>query len=318
MGLEVFKVSIIGAGKIAEEHIKAFRSLNGVSVNGIFSRTKSNALRLAQRYDIAVVANDIQDLYVRTSADLVVVAVTIDASKEIIELCWQYDWSVLTEKPLGLNYTEALNLSQKAASLNKDCFVAFNRRHYASVEWVRQQISTQTGPLYISAFGQESLHEVCKEGFSEKILEHWMFANSIHIIDLILFFADSPVKAIHKLNRYSAGMDPGVVSAFIEFENGSTSIYQCNWDMQGPWGLSISARSNRWELKPLETAYMQTNDDRAKIYMPEATIDVEFKPGFKRQAERAVYASKGHRKFEANLLDGLETMRIVDDIFLGN
>ena len=144
----MFSVSIIGAGKVAEEHIKAFQSINGVSVQGILSRTKSKALRLAQLYDIPIVANDVQDLYLRTRSELVVIAVTIDATKDTIESCWKYDWKVLTEKPLGLNYDEAQSLSKKAVSLRKDCFIAFNRRHFASVRWVKNRL-TRKQALYL-------------------------------------------------------------------------------------------------------------------------------------------------------------------------
>lgn len=312
----MFSVSIIGAGKVAEEHIKAFQSISGVSVQGILSRTKSKALRLAQLYDIPIVASDVQDLYSRTRSELVVVAVTIDATKDTIESCWKYDWKVLTEKPLGLNYDEAQSLSKKAVSLGKDCLIAFNRRHFASVRWVKKQINKKTGPLFISAFGQENILEAQAMGFSDKILQNWMFANSIHIVDLILFIVNSPIKNIVKLNPYIAGGKPTVVSAFIQFENGSNCVYQCAWNLQGPWGLGITSKTRRWEILPLENAFAQINDDRAKIYMPDSTIDLEFKPGFKRQAERAISASKGHRKFESNLCDGLETMKTVHDIFL--
>ncbi len=68
------KVAVIGAGYMAQEHIKVFSSIDGVTVVGIHSRTKDKAQSVAAQFDIPFVAETILDLYENTKADLVLSA----------------------------------------------------------------------------------------------------------------------------------------------------------------------------------------------------------------------------------------------------
>ena len=45
------KLAVIGAGYMAEEHIKAFKDMPNLQVCGIFSRTKEKAQKIANRYN---------------------------------------------------------------------------------------------------------------------------------------------------------------------------------------------------------------------------------------------------------------------------
>ena len=60
------KVAVIGAGYMAQEHIKVFLSINETEVVGIHSRTMSKAQSVAVQFDIPFVAETITDLYEKT------------------------------------------------------------------------------------------------------------------------------------------------------------------------------------------------------------------------------------------------------------
>ncbi len=54
-----FKVSCIGAGYMATEHVKAFGGIKGVQLSGIFSRTLGRAEKLASEYSNCAVFGSI-------------------------------------------------------------------------------------------------------------------------------------------------------------------------------------------------------------------------------------------------------------------
>ena len=49
---KLIKVGIIGAGKIAREHLKAIKYIKNFSVSGITSRTHQKAFKLAKEFKI--------------------------------------------------------------------------------------------------------------------------------------------------------------------------------------------------------------------------------------------------------------------------
>ena len=56
------RLGIIGAGYIAQEHLKVIQAMAGVRAVGITSRTKSKAEELARRYDVEEVFENVDDL----------------------------------------------------------------------------------------------------------------------------------------------------------------------------------------------------------------------------------------------------------------
>ena len=65
MGLKLKKkIVFIGAGYMANEHIKVIKNLKkNFLVQGIYNRTRSKALILSKKYKIPHVALSIKDLY---------------------------------------------------------------------------------------------------------------------------------------------------------------------------------------------------------------------------------------------------------------
>ena len=83
---EVFKIAIIGAGYMSKEHIKVFKTLEEVQITGIYSRTKSRAESLANEFYIEGVYDSIEELYLVTRADMVIISVPELSSKDLKRL----------------------------------------------------------------------------------------------------------------------------------------------------------------------------------------------------------------------------------------
>src|SRR5262245_3015121 len=111
----ICKVALIGAGGMAREHGRAFGDISQVSVAGIWSRTRSRAESLAQHLGIGSVCDSIEELYERTEADLAVVAVLEPATKKVAKECFRFPWTLLLEKPPGLNLAEACEIAEAAS-----------------------------------------------------------------------------------------------------------------------------------------------------------------------------------------------------------
>ena len=310
------KVAIIGAGNMAREHIRAFRDTEGVEIVGIHSRSRSKAESIAKEFGIPGIYDSVSEMYDDTEANLVVVAVQEDSMLEVSKCCFEFPWTLLLEKPPGLNVAEAEEIFESAQNNASNALVALNRRFFSSTRLVFDDLSTCNGARFIKVQDQEDSVQALKDGHSQRVVNNWMFCNSIHIIDYFLTFGRGKVKSVTPVVPWDS-RHPAVVVSRIEFESGDIGLYEGIWNRPGPWSVSVSTAKKRWEMRPLECASVQSDGERESKPLSIHPRDTEYKPGFKLQAEMAVASAMGSPSESPSLKESLSTMHLVQAIFAG-
>lgn len=313
MGLR-YKIAIIGAGYTAKEHIKAFQDIECVDVVGIYTRTKEKANLLSKEFNIPVVADSIENLYKLTKADLVVVTVNETSMKDVALECVRYPWVLFLEKPPGLNLIEAREIQQFSKKYDKKTYVALNRRFYSSTLAAQQNLhSLKDEKRFIHIRDQQDIHFAKSLGFPEIVLNYWMYANSIHLIDYFSIFSEGEVTSVKNISANHSY--PGVVLAHILFSNGDEGLYEGHWGFPGPWEITVSTSKIRWELRPLEKARYQLPNERVQHEIEPSAVDIKFKPGYRLQAEEIVKVLQGVPSKTPSLEESLKSMQIICNIF---
>ena len=310
-------VAFVGAGYTAREHIRAFKDCPGVKLAGIFSRTRARAEGLASEYGIATVSDSIAELYERTQAKLVVLTVNELAMNEVSAAAFAFPWVAFLEKPAGYNLADARAIQAAARARGRHVFVAMNRRSMSSTLAVLDDLSKETAPRFIKVQDQESQARALAGGAPQKVVDNWMFANAIHMIDYFHQLGRGRVVSVEPVLAWDPAR-PGAVVTKLGFESGDVGLYEGIWHGPGPWAVSVTIPNKRWELRPLEQAISQ------ELGAPPATMplhawDTTFKPGFRLQAELAVAEARGHARRPARSLatldQSVETMELIARIF---
>ena len=309
------KVAFVGAGNMAAEHIKAFRDISGVELSGIFSRTPNRAERLAREFGVGVVCTSIPELYEKTKANLVVIAVPELSVHATAQECFACPWTCLIEKPAGYNVADAEAIAVSARTAGSRAFVALNRRHYSSTRAVLQDLAPNDAPRFIHVQDQEDTIAALHSGKPKLVVENWMYANSIHVIDYFTMLGRGAVVEVQPFVHWNPD-EPGFVAAKILFESGDIGLYQAVWNAPGPWAVTVTTRTKRWEMRPLEQASFQINGQRKLEPVTPHEWDRQFKPGLRRQAELAVQAAMGVTPPELPTLEqALVSMRLAQAIY---
>jgi predicted dehydrogenase len=308
---ESLRVAIIGGGGMAREHIKAFRDVAGVTVAGIWNRTRDKAEALAKEFGVAAVGSSIDDLYARTRADLAVVAVYETAINPIMRQALAHPWAILMEKPVGLNCADADDIA--AAASGHAVFVGLNRRFVSGTEAALADLKDDPSPRFVHVQDQQSLDVARNLGHAEPVVRNWMYANSIHVVDYLAMFGRGPVVDVTRILPWNDAQ-PGIVLAKIAFVSGDIGLYEGIWNGPGPWACTVSTPRRRWEMRPLEKAVYQNAGERTLHPVELHAWDSAFKPGFRKQAEQTVAAVRGAGT-GVPLAEALQTMRLVRDIF---
>ena len=305
------KVSIIGAGYMAIEHIKVFSSISGVKIVGIHSRTKSKAQSVAIQFNIPFVAETIADLYEKTKADLLVIAVSELGVYSVVQQAFKYPWLSIIEKPAGYNFENALLIKGLEVKYKARAFVSFNRRFYNSTRLILNEIKGVKGQRLIQVYDQE---EPLLLDRPPEVHQNWMYANSIHVIDYLKILGRGKITHVVPVQRWLPD-SPGFVVAKIEYSSGDVGIYTAVWNAPGPWAATVTTQEKRWELKPLENASVQSRGSRKFSPLPDHPWDEDFKPGLRMQAEEVLKALQGISHDLVSLDESIETMQLVKDIY---
>ncbi|WED41910.1 Gfo/Idh/MocA family protein [Legionella cardiaca] len=308
-------VAVIGAGKMGREHIKAFQAIKGIKVTGLFSRTKATAEQLAKEYNIPLVADSISELYEKSAADLVIVAVPELQANQIAKACFQYNWNILLEKPAGYDLLDANDIAEAARQAKGQVFVALNRRFYSSSLTILDDLNAnRDAKRYIHIQDQQSFAEARACLHPEEVVQKFMYANSIHVIDLIRCFARGEVINVHSVLPWQKEKSQVVVS-FIEFDSGDKALYECIWQGPGPWTCSVSTPNRRWSMQPLEKARFQNANERISHEVEMDVIDQQYKAGFYRQAQEVCKAIQGEKSQAITIEQSLKTMELINKIY---
>jgi predicted dehydrogenase len=313
LGKKPLQVAIIGGGAMAREHIKAFRNVPGIRVAGIWNRTRDKAVALAAEFEIPVVADDVGTLYAQTNADLAVLAVYETAINPMMKQALAHPWAILMEKPVGLDLADAEDIARAVKSARSHVYVGLNRRFISSTQAALTDVDSDPSPRFIHVQDQQSLDVARQIGHADVVVENWMYANSIHLIDYLRAFGRGAVSDVTPIVRWSPSK-PGVVLAKVAFTSGDIGLYEGIWNGPGPWACTVTTPRRRWELRPLEKAVFQNSGERKLNPVEASAWDSDFKPGFRLQAERVVDALRGEHG-AVTIGDAIETMRLVRDIF---
>ncbi len=318
-------IAIVGAGSMAREHARAFASLPGVTVSGLTSRTRARAEALASELSIPLVTDSIADLHRQTSADLVVIAVPELSARPVALEAFQHPWAVLMEKPAGYDLGDAEKIATAAADRERRAgggatpagrvMVGLNRRFYSSSRTIKADLDTRPDDKrFIHVQDQQSYAEARRYNHPPQVVEKFMYANSIHLIDLIPFFARGTITGVRQVTPWR-GEQTEVMLAYIEFDSGDTALYEGLWKGPGPWAANVSTPGKRWIMQPLEQAIYQNAGERARHTIEASDDDKQFKAGFLLQARSAVAAVRGEAAQIPSIEDSMQTMRLIHRMF---
>lgn len=121
------KIALLGLGRAGHFHLQSLRLMDDARVASVFDIDQSKAQSIAQQHD-CLAAETVEQAIQTPGVDAVIVATPTDLHKEYVLQALDAAKSVLTEKPLGRHLHEIDECFQKAVSVSKPLFVAFQRR----------------------------------------------------------------------------------------------------------------------------------------------------------------------------------------------
>lgn len=279
-------VLIVGAGRMAKEYAAVLQAL-GRNVF-VIGRGAHSARKFSAETGIPVWTKGLSawcEAHRLDTMEAAIVAVSAEQLAAVTcDLLRAGGSRILVEKPGGLNESDLQSITSLAAARRAHVYVAYNRRHYASVLAARRIIAADGGVQSLHFDFTEHRLRIASSSLSPEVKDAWLIANSSHVIDLAFYVAGEP----RSLAATSAGGLPWHRRASRFSGSGVTFTgalfsYHANWEAPGNWSVEWMTPRRRLRLSPLEQIAVQAEEGgRAETLSIDDRLDRQFKPGLYR------------------------------------
>jgi len=307
------RIAIVGAGTIAREHIRAFLDIPNVEIAGICAPSSVRSAKVASEFSIPNVFVSPEQMCSSVRPDGVVVAVPVAETKTVCLSLLESTKMLLVEKPLGCDLEEAEVITERARSSGVSIYVALNRRHFSSTKAVMDSLSIDQGQRVVIVRDQEDIRPELVIRHPKKVIENWMFANSIHLIDYFTMFCRGDLVKVKNTNEWTPE-SPQFMLSHLTYSSGDVGVYEVIWNRPSPWSVSITTAFSNYELRPLESLTIR-NSSKPDRNIQADVIDQKFKPGFREQAQQFVNAIRGASHSLPSLESTMCSIRLVDSLY---
>ena len=148
--MENLKLGVIGCGYMAQSaHLPCLAAIPGVSLESVYDPRKNVAEKVAARFGIASVADDVESLLKNVDAVLVLTQAQWHFSN--IKKALKAGRHVFTEKPLAMCVNSAKELSRLAEKANLTLQVGYMKRHEDNIKALlaSKEMKEWGAPLFI-------------------------------------------------------------------------------------------------------------------------------------------------------------------------
>jgi predicted dehydrogenase len=275
------KVAMIGLGRMGKFHLDVLLKMRNVKI--VCALTKNNLnpekYEILAKYKITNHYTSVYKMLINENIDAAFVQPSVQDVFKITKILLENNINCLIEKPPGLSLLES-QILKKLINKNKLIhLIGMQRRFYSNISKIKLY-EKKLGKMYsISMHAPENFDDIKKKKkFTSKVLKKWMYANGIHMLDLLNFFSKSEPKKIFSISKRINENTKNSFNAIIEYKNGVTANYISNWKSIGSWSIKLYYLNGIVIIKPIEETVVKFNNGK-KIQIKKSNLDQKFKAG---------------------------------------
>lgn len=306
---------IIGAGKIAEKHLELLKDQFDLSSSYIFSRRHNSSRRLSKKFYLNHLERSLLSFIEKNKFQLngIFILTSADQIYKITKKIISFKIPLFIEKPPGLNYNELIKLISLSKKYKTSNLVGYNRRYYSIVQQVKKKLKKEK-IVSVNLEINERMWILKKKVQNKKILSKWIYANTSHAINLLIFLLGNPklVKNITAKNKTNSVFKMNNSYSLLKFNSNILVSLNILWNAPGGWLLKIFCKDNTYTFNPLEKCEIINRKFQKKIVEPRKYDEI-YKPGFYLQSKKFIEIIKS-KKYYNDLAQIRSTFLLINKI----
>ena len=316
--MKKIKIAIIGAGRMGKFHLETLKDMKNIELVAILTTPNGseNRKKLKNKYKIKNDYENIDEMLSNSNIDAAFIQPSVQNVYPIAKKLLKNKINCLIEKPPALDIKKVLELERLTKKNELISVVGFQRRFYSNLQVIKKY-QKQLGSLYsISVEAPESFDVIKnKKKFIKPVLKKWFYSNGIHMIDLMLFFANSKIKKIYKITRrIKEKLCNNSFNAIIKFEKNLVAQYISNWKSPGGWSIKLYYTNGQVLISPIEKTKIIFPKNKV-IEIKNSKIDEKYKPGLFLQNKYFLEACFRKKVLNVNagtLKDAYKAMKLIN------
>lgn len=248
-------IGIAGNGKIVSEMIGAASSVSDISITAICSRpqSKAKAQALADKYSIAKVYTDYQEMLNDSTLDFIYVAVVNNMHYTYTKQALEAGKNVICEKPFTVSVAEAEELISLAKAKNLFLFEAITILYSPNFKYIKDNLQ-QIAPIrYVHAnYAQYSsrydryLNKDVAPAFDPKLAGGSLYDLNIYNLHFVVGIFGEPNDVIYRPNLGFNQIDTSG-TALLNYD-GLTVVCNASKDSESISGIVFQGEKGYFEL----------------------------------------------------------------------
>ncbi|PSJ42059.1 Gfo/Idh/MocA family oxidoreductase [Allosphingosinicella deserti] len=234
------RIALAGAGAFGEKHLDGLQKIDGVEVTSLVGRTLEATQKVADKYGIGHVTDDLAETLKRDDVDAVILCTPTQMHAAQAIQCLDAGKHVQVEIPLAdsLADAEAVVAKQRETGLVAMC--GHTRRFNPSHQWVHNRI--KAGELAIQQMDVQTYffrrRNINAKGEPRSWTDHLLWHHAAHTVDLFAYQAGAPIV---QANAIEGPHHPGLgiamdMSIQLKAANGAICTLSLSFNNDGPLG----------------------------------------------------------------------------------
>jgi UDP-N-acetylglucosamine 3-dehydrogenase len=223
---EKIKLGIIGAGKMAGWHLRAYKKIPRVEIIAVCNPDSDKGVKLAKKYNIPNHFRSYMELLACEGLEAVDICVPTGLHKEIIIEALKKNLHIYTEKPMCRSVAEAEEIIALNKKAKKIIFNGFNYRFWPEIIKIKSIIdSGEIGEIRFALFVRTT-KDTSGYMFEQNMNAGIVSEMSCHFVDMLCFWGfDNPVRVCsHGTNLGDGRINPDTVSVTLGYSGGMQAL----------------------------------------------------------------------------------------------
>ncbi len=282
------RIAVIGFGNIARKHIEVFRA-HGCQIIASCNRSESSNYLASAEIGIPVTYQDYHKMITETKPEGILVCVSFWSMYKVLRDIIPYGIPILAEKPTGTSLAEHFELLSLSTTHQTPVMVGLNRRHYSVLNRAIEEAGGKEVITSVSVeWSENPLHLIKNRKLTDDQIKKYIFGNSIHGIDLMLWVGGEMTDYSVYYHSYSNDNHRVMMNISGKSKSGKLCQFSSSWDNPVPWRLVLTSRFNRFVLAPLEECNQFTEGLVGSKRILPSTEDTLYKAGFYAQTKKFI------------------------------
>lgn len=221
------RIGLIGCGNFGESHLQAFRAVSGVEVAAVFDTDRERAGQVARQFGVARVCASIEEICSLPELSAIDVVTPEHAHLDPVRAALGAGKHVFVEKPLATDLAACDAMIQASRAASRFLMVGHILRFETKYAMLKDEISSGRLGKAVSMHARRNRPKSLLPLYGRT---HPALENSIHDVDLMLWYTDAPVVRVRGYARHATGRKhPETFWGIVEFDGGAIGVVETIW-----------------------------------------------------------------------------------------